>query len=213
MTDKTAVLAVDVQGDFTQLKQGALAVEGTGKAYLDEVVACVEKFKKAGYPVIATQDWHPGDHISFYTNTPGAAVLDVLDIDGRSQVLWPPHCIQESENAGILMDGALVDQVIQKGTHPKYDSYSGFFDDGGEPTGLEAALKERGIETIVVFGLATDYCVKATAMDGLGLGFKVVLVSDLCRAVSEDTGKAALEQMAKAGVRILPRLPENLSQI
>lgn len=101
MTDKTAVLAVDIQGDFTQLKQGSLAVEGTGQAYLDEVVACVEKLKKAGYPVIATQDWHPGDHISFYTNTPGTAVLDVLDIDGRSQVLWPPIVSRKAKMPGF----------------------------------------------------------------------------------------------------------------
>ncbi len=214
MDNKTAVVVVDFQGDFTSLEKGFLAVAGTDKSYVDEVNKAVKGLRKAGFPIIATQDWHPKDHMSFFTNTPGKEAFDLLELDdGRDQVLWPPHCVQNTKNAGILLDEDLLDGVIKKGTDPKYDSYSGFFDDGGIKTGLEDLLIKKGIKTLLVFGLAADYCVRATVLDGIKQGFGVILVRDLCRGVAEETTRAALEQMEAAGAVLLDRLPDNLSDM
>lgn len=205
--EKTAVLVVDIQGDFTELKNGSLAVAGADQAYVDQVAAAAAEAGEKGFQVFATQDWHPAGHISFCTNNPGATPFDLLDLDGRTQVMWPPHCVQGTENAGLLLDAGLFDGVVQKGMNPEFDSYSGFFDDGGHSTGLDDMLKSGGIEVLVVFGLTLDYCARATAVDGRKLGFQVYLVQDLCRAVAEDTGRAAVEEMRAAGVNVLSGLP------
>jgi nicotinamidase/pyrazinamidase len=199
----TGVIVVDVQGDFTQAEQGSLAVQGTDQAYIDAVIGAAEQFKSHGIPIFATQDFHPPDHVSFFTNHEDRAVYDIMEIDGRTQVLWPPHCVQGTRNADLLMDRDLFSAVIPKGLDPKYDSYSGFFDDNGAKTGLNEKLVSQGITTLVVFGLALDYCVRATAMDALQLGFKVILVKDLCRGVAPDTTRAALKEMASAGIRVI----------
>ena len=201
---ETAVIVVDVQGDFTTHKNGSLAVAGTGIDYLELVSSATKKMKAMGYPVFATQDWHPVDHISFYTNTPGKSAYETIEINNRSQILWPPLCVQASENAKILVDNNLFDAIVKKGMNPGYDSYSGFFDDGGHPTGLGNILKSRGITGVIIYGLTTDYCAKATALDALALGFKVSLVESLCRGVETDTTRAALDEMLAAGVCILP---------
>ncbi len=196
----TAVILVDVQGDFTQLADGSLAVAGTDQAFLDAVTAETVRLKALGYPVIATQDWHPADHISFCTNHEGKAAFETIDLGDREQILWPPHCVQDSDNAQILVDNTLFDAVVQKGMNPEYDSYSGFFDDGGHSTGLGDLLRDKGIQKLMVFGLTTDFCAKFTAMDARSLGFEVDLVPDLCRGVGEETTRAALKEMAAAGV-------------
>lgn len=200
--EDTAIIVVDVQGDFTQVKQGSLAVPGTDQAYVDAVSAKTRQLKEMGYPVLATQDWHPADHVSFFSNHPGRNPFDLLTLDHGDQVLWPPHCVQGTENAGILLDSRLFDRVVRKGMNPAYDSYSGFFDDGGHGTGLEEILREMGIQHLVVFGLTTDYCARATAVDARTLGFGVTLIEGLCRGVAEETTRAALEEMAAAGVVI-----------
>ena len=201
--NKTGVVVVDLQGDFTLLKQGSLAVQQTDQSYLDDVVDTINQFHSKGYKLFATQDFHPENHISFYTNHKNKKPYEAIEIEGRTQVLWPPHCIQGSENTRLLVDENLFIDIVQKGTDPGYDSYSGFFDDNGMKTGLEDCLKYHGLNTLVVFGLATDYCVKATAMDALGSGFKVILIKDLCRGVAAHTTTRALEEMAAAGVRII----------
>ena len=200
-TKDSAVLMVDVQGDFTTACQGSLAVGGADQAYVDAVAARVREFRDLGFPVMATQDWHPADHVSFFTNHRGNAAFDTVDLgDGRTQILWPPHCVQGTEKAKVLVDPGLLDAVVQKGMDPRFDSYSGFFDDGGQATGLEGILRERGIRHLTVFGLATDYCVRATVMDAVDLGFGVTLIRDLCRGVAKESTRAALEQMAAARV-------------
>jgi len=201
--NKTGVVVVDLQGDFTLLKQGSLAVQQTDQSYLDDVVDTINQFHSKGYKLFATQDFHPENHISFYTNHKNKKPYEAIEIEGRTQVLWPPHCIQGSENTRLLVDENLFIDIVQKGTDPGYDSYSGFFDDNGMKTGLEDCLKYHGLNTLVVFGLATDYCVKATAMDALRSGFKVILIKDLCRGVAAHTTTRALEEMAAAGVRII----------
>ena len=200
----TAVIVVDVQGDFTQLKAGSLAVEGTDQRYLDAVEGETRRLKGLGFPVLATQDWHPPDHISFFSNHEEKSAFEIINLGDkpgeREQILWPPHCVQNSENAEVLVDNRLFDRVVRKGMDPAYDSYSGFFDDGGHSTGLDKVLGEMGVQKVILFGLTTDYCAKATAMDARSLGLEVDLIPDLCRGVAEETTRAALKEMAAAGV-------------
>ncbi|MBU0515867.1 MAG: bifunctional nicotinamidase/pyrazinamidase [Proteobacteria bacterium] len=204
---KVAVVVVDVQADFTKAHKGSLAVNGTDQAYLKQVVKATAQLKKAGLPIYATQDWHPKNHMSFASNQPGKKPFQAIKLaDGRTQVLWPNHCVQGSAGAGILLDKALFTKVVRKGMNPKYDSYSGFKDDGGAKTGLDKSLKAAGVGTLIVYGIATDYCVKATVMDGLAAGFKVVVVQDLCRGVALKTSQAAWKAMKKAGAVLWPSL-------
>ncbi|HTY25990.1 MAG TPA: bifunctional nicotinamidase/pyrazinamidase [Desulfomonilaceae bacterium] len=200
-----AVVVVDVQGDFTTAHNGSLAVPNSDQAYLEKVAKATDQLKKTGLAVYCTQDWHPGDHMSFASNHKDKKPFDTIKLDdGRTQVLWPAHCVQESKGANILLDPALVTKVVRKGTSSKFDSYSGFMDDGGVKTDLDKVLKDAGIKTLIVYGIATDYCVKATALDGLKEGYKVIVVHDLCRGVADETSKAALEEMKQKGAQILP---------
>lgn len=198
---KTAVILVDLQRDFTEFAQGSLAVPGTGRDYIEKVQRATERLAEV-YPVFATQDWHPPDHISFYTNHPGKRSFETIEMDGRTQVLWPPHCIQGTLGAKILVDNNLFLGVVQKGRDRRFDSYSGFKDDGGNPTELDSILRFYEIRRIILYGLAIDYCVKATALDGRALGYEVWLVEDLSRGVSPEAARAALKELAEAGVRI-----------
>ncbi len=206
--NQTGVIVVDVQGDFTLFKQGSLAVQDTDQSYIDKVFAATRQLQNKGYKMFATQDFHPENHISFYTNHKNKDSYDTIEIEGRTQILWPPHCVQGSENSDILIDKDLFTAIVQKGMNPKYDSYSGFFDDGGIKTGLEDILKSYQINTLIVYGLATDYCVKATAMDAVKSGFKVFLMEDLCKGVADDTSQLALQEMKSAGIKIMTGILE-----
>lgn len=199
----TGVIVVDLQGDFTTLKQGALAVDGTDEAYVKEVEEVTLRLKAAGFALFATQDWHPRDHVSFFTNHPGKQPFDTIEIHGETQILWPPHCVEESENAGILINTDAFSAIVKKGTDSRFDSYSGFQDQGNTPTGLEALLRAAKITRVMVYGLATDYCVKATVLDAAARGFEVFLVEDLCRGVSKETTLEALDQMKRQGIHII----------
>ena len=201
-TDDTAVVVVDVQGDFTFFKKGALAVQNTDRSYVDNVICATENLKGKGYKIFATQDFHPENHVSFFTRHNNKAAYESIEIEGRTQVLWPPHCVMGTEKADILIDNRLFTAVIQKGTDPEYDSYSGFFDDGGTGTGLDDILKSYHVTTLIVYGLAMDYCVKATALDGVASGYKVILVEDLCRGVADDSSESALKEMKSAGIQV-----------
>lgn len=201
--EKSAVVLVDFQVDFTEDKKGALAVPGTGKSYIDTVTAAVNHAISDGLPVFTTQDWHPKNHMSFYSNHDGAQPFDTIEINGRSQIMWPPHCIQGTEGAELLIDKSRFKQVVQKGTDPRFDSYSGFADDGGEKTGLADTLRRDGIDFLFIFGLATDYCVKATVLDGIDAGFRVYLWPDLCRGVAPDTTKDAIETCQTRGACLM----------
>ncbi len=174
-----AVVVVDVQGDFTTLKKGSLAVAGTDEAYVNKDIKTVKALKAKGLPIYATQDWHPKDHLSFYTNHPGKKPFSVIKLHGKTQVLWPPHCIQGTENAKLLVDRSLFTLVAQKGMMKDCDSYSGFYIGDSKKTVLDGALKKAGIKNLIMFGIATDYCVKSTAIDGAKLGYHVTVVEDL----------------------------------
>ena len=200
--EKTGVIVVDVQGDFTTLKNGSLACGGTDKAYVDKVEDATKALSKKGYLVFATQDWHPADHMSFFSNHTGKKPFEAIQIEGRTQVLWPVHCVQGTENARILVDNNLFMAVVKKGKDTKYDSYSGFQDDGGAKTEMDSILKRNGIQKLFVYGIATDYCVKATAIDAAEAGYDVTVVESLCRGVAPETSAKALQEMKGKGITI-----------
>ena len=203
---KIGVIVVDVQGDFTKVKNGSLAVEGTDEAYVKDVEENTKKLKEAGYPIYATQDWHPANHVSFFTSHQGKKAFDVIQLHGKDQVLWPPHCVQKTPGAELLLDKRLFKAVVKKGMDAKYDSYSGFQDDGGKKTDLDQFLKKDGIKRLIVYGIATDYCVRATALDGVAAGYNVVLIKNLCRGVAPDTSQKAIDEMRAKGIVVLDDL-------
>ncbi len=196
-----ALILVDIQNDFCP--GGALAV-----ADGDDVVPVANALARRFDLVVATQDWHPRDHGSFAANHPGTEPGQVIDLNGLDQVLWPVHCVQESDGAAFHadLDASQVTEVFRKGTDPGIDSYSGFYDNGHrKATGLADYLRDKGVDTVYVLGLATDYCVKFTALDAISEGFDTFLVEDGCRGVELQPGDAerAIDQMREAGVTIL----------
>jgi nicotinamidase/pyrazinamidase len=203
---KIGVIVVDIQGDFTKLKKGSLAVEGTDEAYIKGVEENTKKLKETGYPIFATQDWHPANHASFFTHHKGQKAFDVIKLHGRDQVLWPPHCVQNSPGAEILLEKKLFKTIVKKGMDPRYDSYSGFQDDGGEKTEMDKLLKNDKIKKVVVYGIATDYCVKATALDAVAAGYRVIMIKNLSRGVAPDTSQKALDEMKAKEIVILDDL-------
>ena len=195
-----ALILVDIQNDFCP--GGALAVPDG-----DQVVAVANRLQPGFELVVATQDWHPVDHKSFAAQHEGREPGQVIELAGLSQVLWPVHCVQGTDGAAFRDDLEMqrVARVFQKGTDPEIDSYSGFFDNGHrKATGLGDYLKGKGVNHVFVMGLATDYCVKFTALDAIFEGIAVTLIEDGCRAVnlSEGDGAKAIEEMRAAGVDI-----------
>lgn len=196
-----ALILVDIQNDF--MPGGALPTRGG-----DEIIGVVNRLQKLFPLVVATQDWHPQNHGSFASNHPGRKPGEVIDLNGLPQVLWPDHCVQESSGAELHadLDQEPIAEVIRKGTDPAIDSYSGFFDNAHrKATGLEDVLRSKGVTEVHVVGLATDYCVKYTALDSLSLGFRTVVISDACRGVDLHEGdiEAALLEMRNAGAEVI----------
>jgi nicotinamidase/pyrazinamidase len=197
----SALILVDLQNDF--VPGGALAVPDG-----DRVVPIANQLQKMFDLIVATQDWHPANHGSFAANDPGRKPGDVIDLNGLPQILWPIHCVQNTRGAQFHrgLDVGRITKVVQKGTDPGIDSYSGFFDNGHrKATGMGDWLAERGVSDLYVLGLATDYCVKFTALDARQLGFSVTLIEDASRGVNLKPGDvdAAMEAMKGAGVRII----------
>jgi nicotinamidase/pyrazinamidase len=195
------LVLVDLQADF--LPGGALAVPDG-----DLVVPIVNSMQMAFPLVVATQDWHPANHGSFAANHPGKKPFEQIDLNGLPQTLWPVHCVQNTPGAALAPDlkRERIAKNFQKGTDPGIDSYSGFFDNGHrKSTGLGEWLKEQAVTEVFVCGLATDYCVKFTALDAVQAGFKTSLIEDACRGVNlrPDDVKNAIADMKAAGVRIV----------
>jgi nicotinamidase/pyrazinamidase len=196
-----ALVLVDIQNDF--VPGGALPVQEG-----DRVAPVANELMRQFELVVATQDWHPPDHASFAANHPGKKVGEMIELGGLPQVLWPVHCVQGTRGAEFVaeLDVSRVTQLFRKGTDPAIDSYSGFYDNGWRrATGMGDWLKDRGVRELFVMGLATDYCVKFTALDGRRLGFEVSLVEEGCRGVELRPGDVAkaLEEMRAAGVRVV----------
>jgi len=193
-----ALIVIDVQKDFCP--GGALPVPDGNL-----VLAECNRQMRAAELVVLTQDWHPPDHISF-AKKHGLPAYQTIELDYGTQVLWPTHCVQLTAGSEFHPDlsDELAQLIIRKGTHAGVDSYSGFFEnDHKTSTGLGGALRELGVESIVLVGLATDFCVKYTALDGRALGFEVTVIREGCRGIDIDGSlDAAWEEMAHAGVRI-----------
>ncbi|MDP5086589.1 MAG: bifunctional nicotinamidase/pyrazinamidase [Yoonia sp.] len=191
-----ALLVIDVQNDFCP--GGALAVAG-GDAIVAGINAAMADFSA----VILTQDWHPAGHSSF-ASTHNAAPMSMTEMPYGPQVLWPDHCIQGTSGAAFHKDLMTdrADLIIRKGYNPAIDSYSAFFEnDKVTPTGLEGYLRTRGIDTLTLVGLATDFCVNYSAVDAAKLGLDVTVNMALCRAIDLDGSlDAAKAGMTAAGV-------------
>jgi nicotinamidase/pyrazinamidase len=199
-------IVVDIQGDFTQLMSGSLAVPRTSLDFLNKINKAIEQLKGLGIPVWASQDWHPLEHISFIINHPGKTVFDTIILSGKEQTLWPPHCVQGTSGAELLIDPQMFQGVIQKGMNPQYDSYSCFQDDGGQETELDGILKSHRITKLLIFGIATDYCVRWTALDGLKRRYDILVIKSLCRGVDPETSAEALKEIESQGGIIMEHL-------
>lgn len=200
-TTHAALILVDLQNDFCPL--GALPVDEG-----DQVIPIANALMPHFDCIVATQDWHPANHGSFAANHPWRKPGQVIDLHGLPQVLWPIHCVQNSFGAEFVAalhtDG--ISKVFVKGTDPEIDSYSGFFDNGHRrATGMGDWLKDQGITRVFVLGLATDYCVKFTALDALTLGFETYLIEDACRGVNLQPGDvdAAVAALRDKGVHVI----------
>ena len=197
------LIVVDVQEDF--MPGGPLAARN-GREVVPAINALMDEFDY----IVATQDWHPPDHGSFAVNHPGHKPGEVIKLGGLDQILWPPHCVQDTPGAkfaeGLRKDR--FDEVFKKGSDPRIDSYSGFYDNGHvRSTGLTEHLQSKGIDEVSLCGVATDYCVKFTTLDALRDGFKTHLHIDACRGVEANPGdmEAAIQEMRKAGAVIEKR--------
>ena len=195
--DDAALVVVDVQNDFCP--GGALEVPDG-----DAVVPAINRIAPRFAARILTQDWHPLGHRSFASSHPGRAPFETAELAYGEQVLWPDHCVQGTAGAafhpGLATDGA--DLVLRKGFRPEIDSYSAFYEnDRRTSTGLAGYLRGRGISRLVFVGLATDFCVAWSAIDGAREGFEAAVVEDACRAIDLDGSLAAAwEEMAAANV-------------
>lgn len=189
ITASDALLVIDAQNDFCE--GGALAVQG-GASIMPLINRLAERFDT----VIATQDWHTPDQISFASNHEGAAPFTEIEVAYGRQMLWPDHCLQGTPGADFhphvapALQKALA--VVRKGYNPAVDSYSGFYEnDHRTATGLAGLLRDRGVTRVFLCGLAYDYCVRFTAEDAVREGFEAVVIEDACRAIAPDTAAAA----------------------
>lgn len=203
ISPEDVLVVVDVQYDF--LPGGNLAVSGG-----DEIVPLINALSKKFKNVVLTQDWHPADHISFASQHPGKAPFETVELDYGTQVLWPDHCVWATRGAELSgdLDIPHAQLVIRKGYNRAIDSYSGFQEADRETlTGLAGYLNERDTGRLFVVGLATDFCVAWTALDGAAGGFDVTVIEDATRAINANGSlEQAWADLAEAGVeRIMSR--------
>lgn len=196
-----ALIVVDVQNDF--IEGGALEVAGGA-----EIVPLINKLMDEFSLVVATQDYHPEGHGSFAASHEGKNLYEVIDLNGLDQVLWPVHCVQGTPGANFApgLDLNPVEKIFHKGTDSGIDSYSGFWDNGKrKSTGLAEYLRKQSVDRVFVVGLATDYCVKFTALDAIGEGFQTYLIEDAARGVNLKAGDVenAVKEMENAGVIVI----------
>ena len=205
-TAKTLLLIIDVQNDFCP--GGALAV-ADGAAVVPPLNALSAALAARGGRTAATQDWHPQGHVSFASSHGDRNPGDVIDTDAvRGQALWPDHCVQGTNGAAFHegLDLKPVSLIIRKGFRPGLDSYSAFFEnDRCTAIGLEGGIKQMNIETVIIGGLATDYCVFYSAMDSRRLGFRTIVVSDAVRGVGIPEGSVenAISTMKSSGIEFI----------
>jgi nicotinamidase/pyrazinamidase len=201
----TALILVDVQPDF--MPGGSLACH-EGDLIVPGIDALLRERRFCH--VVATQDWHPRGHVSFAGSHPGRAPFEQITLYGQPQTLWPEHCVQGTAGAALHpgIDWSALDAVIRKGSDPAVDSYSGFRENhgphGSRPsTGLAGWLRERGVDEVVVCGLARDVCVLWTAQDAQELGFRASVLWDLSRPVTSASDEATRATLLAQGIGIV----------
>lgn len=193
-----ALIIIDLQNDFCP--GGALAVEG-GDAIVPVVNALAAKFDH----VVATEDWHPHGHVSFASAHKNAQPLDVVEVGYGQQVLWPDHCVQETRGAQLHAGLSIphLELILRKGFRREIDSYSAFLEnDKRTHTGLAGYLRERGLARLFFCGLAFDYCVGSSALDGRAAGFECVVIEDATRGIAQNSMNAMRARMESAGVEL-----------
>jgi nicotinamidase/pyrazinamidase len=200
---KKALLVIDVQNDFCE--GGALAV-----ADADSIVSTINKLVADQMQfdlIIASQDFHPENHGSFASNH-DVEVFSMGELNGEPQVMWPDHCVQGTHGVQFHddLDMHMFDVIVQKGVDAKVDSYSAFKDNGGlNDSGLATLLRDENIEEVYVTGLATDYCVKFTALDAIAEGFKTFMVTDAMKGVNQnpsDSDEAIMHVLKEGGYQV-----------
>lgn len=199
-----ALLLIDLQNDFCP--GGSLAVN-EGDLTVAVANQAIAYCRSLNQKIVASKDWHPADHKSFASQS-GNPIGELGELNGLPQVWWPDHCVQNSAGAELhpALESKAIDKIIYKGQNSEIDSYSAFFDNGKlQDTGLDQWLKKNQIDTLIVMGLATDYCVKFSVLDALALGYQVEVLVDGCRGVNlkpEDSTNA-LEEMAQNGAKLI----------
>ncbi|OAD46852.1 bifunctional nicotinamidase/pyrazinamidase [Polaribacter atrinae] len=193
------LLIIDVQNDF--MPDGALPVPNG-----DKIVSIINEIQHKFDLVIATQDWHPEDHISFASNHKGASPFDEIEINGISQTLWPNHCVQGTKGAELhpKLNTLQCETIFRKGTDKEIDSYSAFYDNGHlKSTGLAGYLKEKGTTELFICGLAADICVYYSIRDAVKEGFNCFFIEDASEALDKKSFKKIKEDMIDMGVKII----------
>jgi nicotinamidase/pyrazinamidase len=198
--ERDILLIIDVQNDFCP--GGALAVP-----HGDDIVPAVNRLAAEFAHVILTQDWHPHGHASFASSHPGMQPFETIELSYGRQILWPDHCVQGTQGAAFHPALAVphAELVLRKGFRSAIDSYSAFREnDRRTPTGLAGYLKERGFDRITLCGLASDFCVLYSAIDGREAGFEVSVVTSACRGIDIDGSlNHALRSMREAGATLV----------
>ena len=198
ITPTDALIVVDPQNDFCP--GGALAVAGG-----DEIMFPISRVSYRFGTVVVTQDWHPNYHSSFAANHENAEPFTTIEMPYGPQVLWPNHCVQNTPGSefhpAIAMTIDRAHLIIRKGYNREVDSYSAFRENDRSPTGLEGYLKERGIKRIFVVGLARNYCVGFSALDGASAGFETFIIEDLTRVIGDGSNDAMTAKLIEAGVK------------
>jgi len=194
-----ALILVDIQNDF--IPGGSLEV-----SLGDEIIPLVNSLQSSFSLIVATQDWHPSGHKSFASSHDHKKPMDIIDLHGLKQVLWPDHCIQGSRGAEFHqnLDTHRVEAIFRKGMDPEIDSYSGFYDNGYKKcTGLAGYLRERKVRKVFVCGLAGDYCVFYTAKDALKENFETYIIEDATRAIDADGFEKAKDELLSCGGQVI----------
>jgi nicotinamidase/pyrazinamidase len=207
MQIKRALVRVDIQNGFMPLDPG---IPGTGELPVEgapAIVAAVNALSRSPFfdLVVDTQDYHPADHGSFYTMHPGKSANEVVDLFGLSQILWNPHCRQNTPGCEFYptLDRSRVAKVIQKGTDKTVDSYSGFWDNGKrKSTGLADYLVSEGVTHVYVVGVTRPFCPSWTAIDSAEAGFKTFLVVDACSLLELAPGAGETDLLALRGKQV-----------
>jgi nicotinamidase/pyrazinamidase len=192
------LLATDIQNGFSP--GGSLAVKDG-----DAIIPLINRIARAFQNVVLTQDWHTPGHVSFASSHPGKKPFETISLPYGTQVLWPDHCVQGTEDAELHKDLKIphAELIIRKGYHQQVDSYSVFYEaDGKTPTGLAGYLRERGLGQVFLVGIATDFCVAWSALDARKVGFSVTVIEDACRGIDVNGSLAkAWQDMLGAGVK------------